>query len=187
MSIRHIGSLLTRRLRLGLGKTDDFNGAQQEGAGWYQLNQRDRMRCSASYAFIEPNRRRSNLHIQIKSRATRLIFEGTKAIGVEIDRKGKREIFRANKEIVLSAGAYQSPQLLQLSGVGAADELNQFGISLVKRSTRRWQESEGAPGILVCCTNLKTPVSGGVRIEDLGRYLRRPWSTCLNERASWPP
>ncbi|RNL65553.1 GMC family oxidoreductase [Zhongshania marina] len=117
---------------LGLGKTDDFNGKTQEGAGWYQLTQRDNMRCSSSYAFIEPNRKRKNLNILIKSQATRIVFDGNTAVAVEIIRKGKTEVVRAKKEIILSAGAYQSPQLLMLSGVGAADELHQHAIPLVQ-------------------------------------------------------
>jgi choline dehydrogenase-like flavoprotein len=117
---------------LGLGRTDDFNGKTQEGAGWYQLTQSERMRCSASYAFIEPNRKRKNLDIFIKSQATKIVFDGNTAVAVEIMRKGKKEIVKANKEIIISAGAYQSPQLLLLSGIGAVGELQKHSIPLVK-------------------------------------------------------
>ncbi|NKI15870.1 glucose-methanol-choline oxidoreductase [Spongiibacter sp. KMU-166] len=116
---------------LGLGKTDDFNGAKQEGAGWYQLTQKERMRCSTSYAFIEPNRNRPNLDILVKSLATKIVFDGKTAVAVEIIRKGKKEIVKAKKEIIISAGAYQSPQLLMLSGVGEAGELGRHSIPVV--------------------------------------------------------
>lgn len=116
---------------MGLGTSKDFNGKDQEGAGWYQLTQQRAMRCSSSYAFIEPFRDRPNLKVRTNTRVLRLLFKGSKAIGVEIKTKDKTDTFYAKKEIILSAGALQSPQILQLSGVGNSRVLNRMGIDVV--------------------------------------------------------
>ncbi len=114
----------------------DFNGERQEGAGLYQATQfhdkaRNGERCSAAAAYLHPVRDRPNLTIITKAHATRIRFEGKRAVGVEYSRSGKIEYVEANREVLLCGGAFNSPQLLQLSGIGNRDDLQQHGIEVV--------------------------------------------------------
>ncbi len=109
---------------------DDFNGPRQDGAGRFQVTQRDGMRSSASTAFLRPAEGRPNLTVLTDARALRLVLDGGRARGVEVERHGIVETIEG-AEIVLSAGAYASPQLLLLSGIGPADELAALGIEPV--------------------------------------------------------
>jgi len=112
----------------GLALNDDFNGPRQDGVGWYQVTQRDGMRCSAAVAYLHPVMQRPNLTVQTDAYVNRLLLEGTRAVGVEVDRGGAVEQVRAGREVILSAGTYQSPQVLLLSGIGPAEELELGGI-----------------------------------------------------------
>ncbi|HEY0816338.1 MAG TPA: GMC family oxidoreductase N-terminal domain-containing protein [Pseudonocardia sp.] len=107
----------------------DFNGAEQEGIGFYQGTQRRGLRCSSAVAFIEPNLDRPNLTVLPLTLALRLVLEGTRAVGVQVDYAGEVRTLRVEREIVLSLGAYNSPHLLLQSGVGPADELTAKGIA----------------------------------------------------------
>jgi choline dehydrogenase-like flavoprotein len=117
--------------QVGLPANDDFNGREQEGVGIYQVTQRDGLRCSSARAFLEPAFSRGNLELLHSTLALRIVWDGVRAIGVEVDRAGEVRTIYADAEIILSAGAYQSPHLLLLSGVGPADELRAAGIELV--------------------------------------------------------
>lgn len=109
----------------------DFNGATQEGVGLYQVTHKDGERFSAAKAYLAPNRGRANLHVVTGAHATRVLFEGRRAVGVAY-RRGRAELeVRARREVVLSAGALLSPQLLMLSGVGPAAHLREHGIPVV--------------------------------------------------------
>jgi choline dehydrogenase len=112
----------------GLVRNPDFNGAEQDGVGVYQLNQRKGRRESTATAFLRPALRRRNLEVRTLAQATRVVVEGGRAVGVEADLGGRREVFRAAREVVLCAGAIGTPQLLLLSGIGPADELRSHGI-----------------------------------------------------------
>jgi choline dehydrogenase len=116
---------------LGVPTTDDFNNLTQEGVGYYQLTTHKGFRCSTAVAYLKPAKKRSNLHIWTNSQVCKLIFENKKAVGIELIQGGVKKIVRANKEVILSAGAIQSPQILQLSGVGPAKLLQEFNIPLV--------------------------------------------------------
>ena len=116
---------------LGIPRTDDFNGARQEGAGYFQLTTRNGLRCSSAKAYLVPGRARGNLVVETEAHATGIVFEGKRAVGVRYLRGGQPMEARARCEVVLSAGAFQSPQLLQLSGVGAAEELGALDIPLI--------------------------------------------------------
>jgi len=111
--------------------TDDFNGAEQEGIGPYQVTHRNGERFSAAKAYLTPNLGRKNLTVFTESHTTRLLFEGRRAVGVEFRRAGRLEQVRANHEVLLAAGALQTPQILMLSGVGPAAELNRHGIAVL--------------------------------------------------------
>ena len=108
----------------------DFNGATQEGIGRFQLTQRDGRRCSTAAAFLHPALSRPNLELITDAMALRIVFEGKRAVGVEVVRESKVDVIRAEREVILSAGAYQSPVLLMLSGIGPAEDLQLFGIDV---------------------------------------------------------
>jgi choline dehydrogenase len=115
----------------GLAYNPDFNGARQEGAGFYQVTQRRGRRCSTAVAYLRPAQRRANLEIATRSLATRILFEGGRAAGVEYRRAGAQRVARAGREVLLATGAIASPQLLLRSGVGPADALRSLGIAVV--------------------------------------------------------
>lgn len=118
----------------GLAVNPDFNGATQDGIGVYQINTKNGWRHSAAKAFLRPAMPRQNLTVMTLTHACRVVFDGRRAAGVEINRDGHREIIRARAEVILSAGAVNSPQLLQLSGVGPAAHLANLGIGVVHDS-----------------------------------------------------
>jgi choline dehydrogenase len=116
---------------LGVPRTDDFNRGVQEGVGYYQLFTRNGLRCSAAGAYLRPARSRANLVVETGAQATRILFDGTLATGVEYRQGGADKRVRATREVILAAGSLQSPQLLQLSGVGPGTLLQHFGIPVV--------------------------------------------------------
>jgi len=116
---------------LGVPRNADFNNGQQEGVGYYQLFTKRGWRSSTAVAYLKPARSRTNLQVLTHAMATRVLFEGKKAVGVEFEQKGVRRQVRVRKEVILSAGAIQSPQLLECSGVGQADRLQALGIPVV--------------------------------------------------------
>lgn len=107
----------------GLARNEDFNGAEQDGAGMYQLTQRGGLRASAAVAYLHPAGERPNLTVMPFTQVNRVLFEGRRAVGVEVSRLGQSEELRAEREVILCGGAYNSPQLLMLSGVGPAEHL----------------------------------------------------------------
>ncbi|MEO1105435.1 MAG: GMC family oxidoreductase N-terminal domain-containing protein, partial [Pseudomonadota bacterium] len=115
---------------VGIAPTRDFNGAKQDGAGVYQLTTRGGIRASTATAYLKPARRRANLAIITKALATGVVFEGKRAVGVRFRKHGRTVEARAAM-VVLSGGAINSPQLLQLSGVGDGDRLSALGIDIV--------------------------------------------------------
>ncbi len=110
---------------------EDFNGPQQEGIGQYQVTQRDGERCSAAAAYIHPHMDRPNLTVLTKARAEKILFEDKRATGVQIHHQGSLKTVNADHEIILSGGAFASPQLLMLSGIGPAAHLKQNGIEVI--------------------------------------------------------
>lgn len=109
----------------------DFNGATQEGVGPYQVTHRNGERCSAAKAYLTPALSRANLQVITGAQATRVLFEGRRAVGVEYLKGGSRQQALARAEVILAAGAFQSPQLLMLSGVGPAAHLQTLGIRVL--------------------------------------------------------
>ena len=115
----------------GFPRNDDFNGATQGGAGLYQTTTRDGVRCSTVTAYLKPARSCANLRVVTDALTTRIMFEGRRATGIEYSLAGETRTARASREVVLSSGAFNSSQLLQLSGVGPAPLLRSFGIPVV--------------------------------------------------------
>ncbi len=116
----------------GLGFNADFNGAEQEGAGPYQMTIKGARRNSAARAFLRPAMKRSNLRVIKNAQVTRVVIEGGRAVGVEYLRGGERVVLRSNSEVILAGGAINSPQVLQLSGIGPGALLQGFGIGVVR-------------------------------------------------------
>jgi choline dehydrogenase len=121
---------LEAAMQFGLPLNGDFNAATTYGVGRYQQAMRDGWRTSAATAFLRPVRRRRNLTIRLEASVSRVTFKGTFASGVEYLHAGKQCVAHADCEVILSAGAIQSPQLLQLSGIGSPDLLAQHGIAV---------------------------------------------------------
>jgi choline dehydrogenase len=107
---------------------EDLNVDRPEGVSRFQLTQRNGMRCSAADAFLHPAESRPNLEVRSGVFVERIVFDGDRAVGVELVSNGERETVRAEREVILSAGTYQSPVLLMLSGMGPGDDLAFFGI-----------------------------------------------------------
>ncbi len=116
---------------LGYPTTDDFNGAEQEGAGWHELTIADGKRQSTALAYLHPVMDRPNLTVHTGAQARRLTFDGKRCTGVEYERGGSIQTATAETEVIVSAGAINSPQLLLLSGIGSADHLQDIGIDVV--------------------------------------------------------
>lgn len=116
----------------GFPRNDDFSGPSQEGFGFYDVTQKDGERCSNADAFLHPVADRPNLTVRTRARATRILFEDGRAVGVEYKkwRFGRRRRVYAAREVILAGGAINSPQLLLLSGVGPRDELERHGIEV---------------------------------------------------------
>jgi len=114
----------------GYPDNPDYNGASQEGFGYFQLTQLNGVRHSTKRAFLDPAKGRSNLQIQTHAHTTQIILEGSRAVGIKYMHKGQEMEARADGEIILSAGAVQSPQLLELSGIGRPELLKSFGIDV---------------------------------------------------------
>ena len=153
----------------GVPRDHDFNGASQEGAGPFQLTTRSRQRCSTALAFLGPARGRKNLTVVTEAHVERVTFEGRRASAVLARRHGRSLTLRAEREIILSAGAIGSPHLLMLSGVGPAAHLRASGIQVV----------HDAPGV---GQNLQDHFFGGVGYEvprgmshDMSRLRALGW------------
>jgi choline dehydrogenase len=125
-----VDTMIEATNRAGHELNSDLNGARQEGVGRFQLTQRDGLRCSAADAYLHPAAERPNLEIVTGAFAQSILFEGDRAAGVEISRGGEVEELRAEREVIVSAGTYQSPVLLMLSGIGPAEDLERFAIDV---------------------------------------------------------
>ncbi len=117
---------------LQLPANADFNGADQEGMGYYQVTQRDGRRCSSAAAYLNPVKDRPNLTIITDAQAEHVAFDGKRAVGVNFHRKKQGRVsVAANREVILASGAFQSPQLLMQSGVGPEEQLREHDITVI--------------------------------------------------------
>jgi choline dehydrogenase len=149
----------------GISKNDDVNGAYQEGAGWFQYNMKNGKRFSAARAFLLPAMKRTNLSVITGTLCRKIILEKDRATGVELMTSNSASmVARARKEVIVCAGAFESPKLLMLSGVGAKDELQRHGIEVKKE----------LPGVgKNLHDHLFYPVSSLCSIKSNNYYL--PW------------
>lgn len=174
-----VGELFLRAAeQAGFPRTEDFNGAQQEGVGFYQVTQKNGERCSAAKAYLTPVLDRPNLTVITQARATRILFQGKRAVGVEYRQRGRTQRLQARQEVLLSAGALQSPQLLLLSGVGPRDELARHGIALVHELPGVGQNLQDHIDYVACYKSKSKELfgfslSGGVRLlRAWGHYCK---------------
>ena len=128
-------AFINAAVEAGHPRNPDFNGAMQEGAGYYQFNTRNGRRASTAIAYLRPARRRANLAVFTDVLVSRVLIEQGKAVGVEYRRCGEQRgalrTVRARREVVVAAGTFNSPQILQLSGIGPAAQLRQLGLAVV--------------------------------------------------------
>ena len=161
---------LTAAREAGYPATGDINGFQQEGFGRMDMTVQNGRRCSAANAYLRPAMARRNLAVRTHALATRILFEGRRASGVRYRQGDSEGEAIARRELIVSAGSINSPQLLKVSGVGPAAELNALGIPVVHRPARRGRESAGSSGILL---------PGGLpRARDAVLGMN-PWSKAL--------
>jgi choline dehydrogenase len=154
----------------GIARNDDFNGGAMEGAGLFRVTQREGKRCSTAAAYLKPAMGRKNLSVFTGKHAARVRFEGTRAVGVDC---GDMQ-FRARREVILSGGAINSPQLLMLSGVGEAAELRRLGIDVVADlpGVGKNLQDHLVAGTAHACTKPVT-LAGAETLGNLFQYLFR--------------
>jgi choline dehydrogenase len=140
-------SYINSAVATGLANNADFNGADQEGVGIYQMTIRNARRNSAARAFLRPAMKRPNVTVLTGAHASRVLFDGTRAVGVEYRRKGAIHQARAAREVILSGGAINSPQLLMLSGIGPAQDLQALGLPVVVNNRNVGQNLNDHQGI----------------------------------------
>lgn len=126
-----VDAFIDAGVEIGSKRNPDYNGAEQEGFGYYQITQRNGRRESTARAFLNPAKNRANLHIETDAHVQNIIIEGKRAVGVDYTVKGRKKEARCNLEVIISAGAVQSPQILELSGIGQPDLLRSNGINVV--------------------------------------------------------
>ena len=125
-----LDSLIEAAEKMGYPHNKDYNGATQDGFSYYQVTQKNGLRFSAKKAYLQPNRKRQNLRIITNAHVTAISLDGKHATGVRYRKHGKPYTMMAGREVILSAGAIQSPQILELSGIGGAEHLKKHGINV---------------------------------------------------------
>jgi choline dehydrogenase len=183
-------------IALGYANNPDFNGSQQEGAGLYQLTVKDGKRHSTAAAFLLPILDRPNLTVTTGALVTRLLFEGTRTVGVEYLKEGTLHQVHVNQEVIVSAGAFDSPKLLLLSGIGAAEQLQTLNIPIVADLPGVGQNLRDhvlAP-ITYRATEEVHPVGTSSGIAEAGLYLHSernldvvPDLQCFSGPILWAP
>ncbi len=158
---------------------EDFNGEAQEGCGVYQVTQKNGERWSAARAYLHPHMgRRANLLVECGARARRILFEGRRAVGVEYEQGGAVRVLRARREVIVSAGALQSPHILMLSGVGPAEEARRLGLEVVHDLPGVGLNLQDHPDFVFGFTSrskdlVGISLGGGARLlQEIHRYRR---------------
>lgn len=161
----------------GLPRNDDFAGATQEGAGWYQVTQKNGERWSIARAYLDPARGRPNLEVVTNAFVTQILFDGPRATGVRFSQGGVTRELRVRREVLLAAGALQSPQLLMVSGIGPAEHLRALGVQ-VRADLPVGDNLQDHPDIIVNRRVANTDLlglslTGGIKLlRAVGRWRR---------------
>ena len=156
----------------GYASNLDFNGAEQEGVGRYQVTHKNGERCSAAKAYVTPNRSRPNLHVFTGAHATRILLERKRAVGVEFQHEGQLKQLKARREVLLCAGALQSPQLLMLSGIGPHAHLLENGIATLHDLPGVGQNLHDHPDVVLVMNAPKAKELFGLSLSGIGRVLK---------------
>jgi len=142
-------SIIQSTMAMGIEQTSDFNGARQDGVGWYQVNASQGQRQSSAHCFLKPEMHRENLTVLTNMHTQRVLIENRRAVSVLALREGgASQVITAKKEIILTAGSFQSPKLLMLSGVGPKEHLNKMGIEVTQHAPEvgaNYQDHVGTP------------------------------------------
>jgi choline dehydrogenase len=173
-------------VQAGLARNLDFNGMGQDGAGMYAATQRDGRRCSAAKAFLKPAMKRRNLSVVTGALATKIVTERGRAVGVEAVVDGRRQVFRAEREVLLAGGSVNTPQLLLLSGIGPADELAGYGIDVLVDSPNvgRNLQDHVSVGASWHCPDPVTLFEADKRLGNIAAYMirkRGPFTSVVAE------
>jgi len=168
-------AIIEAGVRAGFPFTPDYNGAQQEGFCRSQSTIRNGKRCSAAVAYLHPALARGrNLSVEVEALATRIVFEGSRAVGIEYEQRGEKKIARAEREVILAGGAINSPQLLLLSGVGDADELAAHGIPVKLHQPQIGKNLQDHMGASVEAVRTRPgPLQKALRIDRIAVHLAR--------------
>ena len=156
---------------IGVGETDDFNGATQEGFGWFDTTIKNGVRASTATAFLKPIKNRKNLTILTKAHVKNIVLKNKKATGVVFLKKGKLHTATATKEVILSAGAIHSPHLLMLSGIGDPNELTKHNIDVIHPLSGVGKNLKDHPFIPICFS-CKKHVSLNHQLKGIKYYLQ---------------
>ncbi|MEM1055023.1 MAG: choline dehydrogenase [Bacteroidota bacterium] len=159
-------------VQAGHDRNPDFNGPKQDGAGLFQVNQRGGRRVSTATAFLRPALKRNNLTTETNALATRVLLEGGRAIGVEYVQNGVHRRAMAEREVILSGGAVNTPHLLMLSGIGPADDLRRLGLSVALDRPEVGANLHDHPIVGVRWAS-REPISllGAEALGEVSRYL----------------
>ena len=167
-------SSLRLRRPTGCRLNEDFNGPSQDGVGWYQVTHRNGARASAAVCYLHPVSERPNLEVRTRSHALKLLFDGTRATGAAgFDSSGEPFEVRAEREVIVSCGAYDSPKLLMLSGIGRPEELELLQIPLVAECPEIGANLQDHPNAgCVWLTDREDSLFGALNDENLARFER---------------
>ncbi|TMM20193.1 MAG: FAD-dependent oxidoreductase [Actinobacteria bacterium] len=156
----------------GLAANEDFNGPSQDGVGWYQVTHRNGARASAAVCYLHPVMQRPNLEVRTRCHVLKLLFEGTRAVGAAgIDGSGEQFEVRAGREVIVSCGAYDSPKLLMLSGIGRPEELELLQIETVAECPEIGANLQDHPNTgCVWLTDREDSLFGALNDDNLARF-----------------
>jgi choline dehydrogenase-like flavoprotein len=168
------GAILEAAEQAGHARNDDFAGERKDGFGRYDLNQRNGTRLSSARAFLHPALKRENLTVFDETMVRRILLDRGRATGIEVERQGVRRVLHARHEVVLCAGAINSPQLLMLSGIGPAEHLREMGIDLVHDLPGVGAHLQDHPTVHVAMEN-PTAEAYAISTKTLPRMLASPF------------
>ena len=177
-------ALLAAAGELQFSRTTDFNGAEQDGFGYWDVNQINGERLSASRAFLHPAADRANLTIITGALTRRVLIESGRATGVEIARRGAVETIAAAREVIVSAGAVNSPQLLMLSGIGPAEELRRHGIEVVCDLPGVGENLQDHQDVMLCYSSPRHTLYG-LSWRALPWMLASPFKYLFQRKGPW--
>ena len=177
-------ALLAAAEELQLGRTPDFNGAEQDGFGYWEVTQRNGERLSTSRAFLEPAASRPNLTVITGALTRRVLIEAGRATGVEISRDGQVETLGATREVIVAGGAINSPQILMLSGIGPAEQLRRHGVEVVCDLPGVGENLQDHQDVLMCFSSAHHTLYG-LSWKALPWMVASPFQYLFQRKGPW--